>query len=161
MAANSALALRNLLHAVSSEQYPNPITATNSVTPGDPASMSSSSSSSRAADQDPGSTTIHNLKRHASLTFEGLDEDSRKRAKVIETSMEADVPQANPTLDEGADTQSATLSSESTPSSNMLDDLETELLCGCCSALIYRPVIVYPCEHYFCGRWVFPVSDNN
>lgn len=32
------------------------------------------------------------------------------------------------------------------------EDLGQELECGCCSALIYKPVVVNPCEHFFCGR---------
>ncbi len=34
----------------------------------------------------------------------------------------------------------------------LADELEQELQCGCCSALVYRPVIVSPCQHFFCGR---------
>ncbi|KAI0070394.1 hypothetical protein K474DRAFT_816152 [Panus rudis PR-1116 ss-1] len=33
----------------------------------------------------------------------------------------------------------------------LVDELEQELQCGCCSALVYRPVIVSPCQHFFCG----------
>jgi hypothetical protein len=32
--------------------------------------------------------------------------------------------------------------------------LAQELECGCCSALVYKPVIVQPCQHFFCGRYV-------
>lgn len=34
----------------------------------------------------------------------------------------------------------------------LADELEQELQCGCCSALVYRPVVVSPCQHFFCGR---------
>lgn len=27
-----------------------------------------------------------------------------------------------------------------------------ELQCGCCSGLVYKPVLVIPCQHFFCGR---------
>ena len=29
--------------------------------------------------------------------------------------------------------------------------LAAELQCGCCAALVYNPVIVNPCQHFFCG----------
>jgi len=34
----------------------------------------------------------------------------------------------------------------------LVEDLAQELQCGCCSALVYKPVMVHPCEHFFCGR---------
>lgn len=145
MAADSVLALRNILRSASPAQA--------QFTSTDPALMSSSSASSSALgpiDQDlaqlAGSSS-HNLKRPASPTFEGLEEDSRKRVKTVD---HVNVPQTNPALADA--TQAVALSTEPTPSSALLDDLEQELLCGCCSAIVYRPVIVYPCEHYFCGR---------
>ncbi|EIM86010.1 uncharacterized protein STEHIDRAFT_59109 [Stereum hirsutum FP-91666 SS1] len=115
---------------------------------------SSSSSSAAAADHDPAlatSSSSHNLKRLASPTFEGFEGDSRKRAKTNGNSVDADtdLPQTNPALANA--TQAVAVSTQPTPSSALLDDLEQELLCGCCSALLYRPVIVLPCEHYFCG----------
>ncbi|EPQ54559.1 hypothetical protein GLOTRDRAFT_77157 [Gloeophyllum trabeum ATCC 11539] len=33
----------------------------------------------------------------------------------------------------------------------IIDEMEQELQCGCCSGLVYRPVIVSPCQHFFCG----------
>ena len=36
----------------------------------------------------------------------------------------------------------------------LADELEQELQCGCCAALVYRPVVVSPCQHFFCGRFV-------
>ncbi|KNZ81289.1 E3 ubiquitin-protein ligase CHFR, partial [Termitomyces sp. J132] len=35
----------------------------------------------------------------------------------------------------------------------LADDLARELECGCCSDLVYRPVLVNPCQHFFCGRY--------
>ena len=37
----------------------------------------------------------------------------------------------------------------------LAEDLAQELQCGCCSELVYRPVVVSPCQHFFCGRCVF------
>lgn len=36
----------------------------------------------------------------------------------------------------------------------LAEDLGQELECGCCAGLIYKPVVVNPCEHFFCGRSV-------
>ncbi|KAI5123173.1 hypothetical protein M0805_000873 [Coniferiporia weirii] len=33
----------------------------------------------------------------------------------------------------------------------LAEDLAQELQCGCCSELVYKPVVVAPCEHFFCG----------
>ncbi|TDL18151.1 hypothetical protein BD410DRAFT_901052 [Rickenella mellea] len=30
-------------------------------------------------------------------------------------------------------------------------DLAQELQCGCCAELVYKPVLVSPCQHFFCG----------
>jgi E3 ubiquitin-protein ligase CHFR len=34
----------------------------------------------------------------------------------------------------------------------LADHLSRELQCGCCSELVYLPVVVNPCQHFFCGR---------
>ncbi len=34
----------------------------------------------------------------------------------------------------------------------LAEDLGQELECGCCAGLIYKPVVINPCEHFFCGR---------
>jgi E3 ubiquitin-protein ligase CHFR len=78
------------------------------------------------------------LKRRASPSFEGLEDDtSRKRLREGGN----DIP-----TDSGSDknflaTQHA-----------LANDLAQELNCGCCSELCYRPVVVSPCQHFFCGR---------
>lgn len=81
------------------------------------------------------------LKRRASSTFNDAGEgSSRKRVKDDSDNL-AD---AKPEEDEGrlrVDGQA------------LADELEQELQCGCCSALVYRPVIVSPCQHFFCGRY--------
>jgi E3 ubiquitin-protein ligase CHFR len=38
--------------------------------------------------------------------------------------------------------------------------LAEELQCGCCSELVYRPVVVSPCQHFFCGRQVFSFTNR-
>ncbi|KAI0322011.1 hypothetical protein OF83DRAFT_1050174 [Amylostereum chailletii] len=80
--------------------------------------------------------SIATLKRRASLTFEDRSDNSVKRQReaspVREPTQEAEEP--------------VVISGKA-----LADDLEEELTCGCCSALLYRPVTVYPCQHYFCG----------
>jgi hypothetical protein len=82
-------------------------------------------------------STELSLKRRASPSFEGLEEDSRKRMK------EDDDP-------EQSDTSGPITLSIMKPS--LVDELAEELQCGCCSELVYKPVIVSPCQHFFCGR---------
>jgi E3 ubiquitin-protein ligase CHFR len=86
------------------------------------------------------------LKRRASPSFEGLDDDtSRKRLK------EEDV--VNLINVESHDNILAT-------QDTLADNLAQELNCGCCSELCYRPVVVSPCQHFFCGRQVYSFKLN-
>lgn len=39
-----------------------------------------------------------------------------------------------------------------TPDSKLVEELTQELQCGCCAELVYKPVLVMPCQHFFCGR---------
>jgi E3 ubiquitin-protein ligase CHFR len=78
------------------------------------------------------------LKRPASPSFEGIEANtSRKRKK----------------MDSEIDISTDPIAQAETPSPVL--DLETELAqeleCPCCSALVYRPVVVSPCQHFFCG----------
>lgn len=79
------------------------------------------------------------LKRRASPSFEGLEDGGRKRVKE---DFVDDDRGCNEGASTGADKDSSVLA----------DELAQELQCGCCSALVYRPVIVSPCQHFFCGR---------
>lgn len=83
------------------------------------------------------SEPVPTLKRRASSTFDTEEGSSRKRLKDEEEQerVARDEPQ-QPVVDGGA----------------LADELEQELQCGCCAALVYRPVIVSPCQHFFCGR---------
>lgn len=90
--------------------------------------------------------TVAALKRSASSAFESTD-DGSSRKKLREDSMDAGevaMPISEPSVDGQA----------------LADELEQELQCGCCSALVYRPVLVHPCQHFFCGRYdarIYPV----
>lgn len=81
------------------------------------------------------------LKRRASSSFEGLEQDaSRKRLK-----------------EQRAEVSTHVISDEGTlmpQGSDFADDLAEELNCGCCSSICFRPVVVSPCQHFFCGRYV-------
>ena len=93
-----------------------------------PADMSSSCAS----------TSGTHLKRAASeSTFESDGQPMRKRLKE----------------DSGLDTHML-VEPEQSRDSKIADHLSEELQCGCCSELVYRPVLVMPCQHFFCGRSV-------
>jgi E3 ubiquitin-protein ligase CHFR len=66
------------------------------------------------------------LKRGASPSFDGPEETRRKKPKE-------DIGEAR--LVPGASLH-----------------LAQELQCDCCSELVYLPVVVSPCQHFFCGR---------
>ncbi|KAJ7189858.1 hypothetical protein GGX14DRAFT_382823 [Mycena pura] len=83
---------------------------------------------------------VQTFKRAASTSFnDSLDASlvSRKRMKEDDNQQDSDghaedvVAVAGNTL--------------------LADQLAQELQCGCCSELVYRPVIVAPCQHFFCG----------
>lgn len=91
----------------------------------------------------PSSSTNATLKRRASFSFEDVQEESsRKRLK--------DDYQDTPAVgsNSAGDAAAANIDGEA-----LVDELEQELQCACCSALVYRPVIVAPCQHFFCGRY--------
>jgi E3 ubiquitin-protein ligase CHFR len=83
-------------------------------------------------------TAINTLKRRAvSATPEDADEVSSKKTKVIhEPITESHELEITSTIDGAA----------------LATDLAQELECGCCSAVVYKPVVVMPCQHFFCGR---------
>ncbi|KAI0699101.1 hypothetical protein BC835DRAFT_1332276 [Cytidiella melzeri] len=77
------------------------------------------------------------LKRRASSTFEDFeDNSSRKRPKE--------------TMEGVNETPDAVI----IDGQALADELDQELQCGCCSALVYRPVVVSPCQHFFCGSCI-------
>ncbi|KAF8908984.1 hypothetical protein CPB84DRAFT_1813228 [Gymnopilus junonius] len=80
------------------------------------------------------SSSTSSLKRRASDSFECPDPSVRKKMKE----------------DSGLTDQSARMDSREGSSSTM-DEIAQELQCGCCAELVYRPVLVMPCQHFFCG----------
>lgn len=90
------------------------------------------------------SSTGATMKRRASSSFEDVQEEtSRKR---IKEDYEDSSPGSSSSAEESA---AANIDGKA-----LADELEQELQCACCSALVYRPVIVVPCQHFFCGRYV-------
>ena len=84
-------------------------------------------------------TAQNSLKRRASSSLENIASGS-SRKKLKETM-------SDPSSEHVTATPEAPINGEL-----FADELEQELQCGCCSALVYRPVVVYPCQHFFCGR---------
>ncbi|CAK5284071.1 unnamed protein product [Mycena citricolor] len=81
------------------------------------------------------------LKRRASASFnDTLDEVAARRKRMKEEHTPHDVEQI-----------SVPASSAKHLDCVLADELAQELQCGCCSELVYRPVTVLPCQHYFCG----------
>lgn len=77
------------------------------------------------------------LKRPPSPSFEGVDaEITRKRFKEDSSEDMAREPIASTSKHD-----------------TLVEDLAQELQCGCCAELVYRPVVVSPCQHFFCGRY--------
>ena len=77
------------------------------------------------------------LKRPPSPSFEGVgDEITRKRFKEDSSEDIAQRPVASTSKYDA-----------------FVEDLAQELQCGCCAELVYRPVVVSPCQHFFCGRY--------
>jgi len=76
------------------------------------------------------------LKRRASPSFDCVD-DNHKRMKSDKDDYNRDDFQAAVGMDRGV---------------KFADMLSEDLHCGCCSELVYRPVLVIPCQHFFCGR---------
>ena len=91
----------------------------------------------------PATDPAPSLKRRASDSFGDRDDGPTKRIRETSPGSEAEDAAGAP------EEKTVTISGAA-----LADDLEQDLMCGCCSALLYRPVVVNPCQHYFCGRWV-------
>ncbi|KZT12057.1 uncharacterized protein LAESUDRAFT_733924 [Laetiporus sulphureus 93-53] len=70
-----------------------------------------------------------------------MDEAGSKRLKGdrVEEAQRGDAPREKPQAIDGK---------------ALANELEQELQCACCSALVYRPVVVMPCQHFFCGSCI-------
>ncbi|KAJ7796160.1 hypothetical protein B0H14DRAFT_2916156 [Mycena olivaceomarginata] len=79
------------------------------------------------------------LKRRASASFTDGLEDSLSRKRMKEEHEDSAVSE------QAGDIVPSVIDSA------LADQLAQELQCGCCSELVYRPVLVSPCQHFFCG----------
>lgn len=86
-------------------------------------------------------SAVMTLKRRASPSLDPEEESSRKRLKEDR--------------DIDGQTTGESDNAQSLDQSRWAEDMAQELQCGCCSELVYRPVIVLPCQHFFCGRYGF------
>lgn len=105
------------------------------MNPADPSLIHTSLTSiPSAANISPSQSSTLSLKRRASSPLgDSAEEGSRKRLK--EDADSQDTPQYP-------------------QDSRLVQELAEELQCGCCAALVYKPVLVLPCQHFFCGRYV-------
>lgn len=94
------------------------------------------------------SHNLHGLKRRASSPPEE-DNDSSGSRKRLKGDQESN---AGPRPEDSAVALANAIKDFKT--SMDVEELAQELQCGCCSELVYRPVLVSPCQHFFCGRYV-------
>ena len=94
------------------------------------------------------------LKRPISPSLEDIQgEISRKRIKERNTNDDDGPPEGH--LEHEIDpVRQMVVSPPMSAANKLAEDLAQELQCGCCSELVYRPVVVSPCQHLFCGRYV-------
>ena len=53
-----------------------------------------------------------------------------------------------------ASTSKEVVVGDGTNAARLVEEMGMELTCGCCTEMCYNPVIVLPCQHYYCGRYV-------
>ncbi|KAL1745127.1 hypothetical protein HDZ31DRAFT_63458 [Schizophyllum fasciatum] len=87
------------------------------------------------------------LKRKASPSFDAMDDPETRTGKRRR--------EETPPTDEEAAHESA-----SARQNRLADELALDLQCGCCSDLVINPVIVLPCQHFFCGSCVVQWIKN-
>ncbi|KAJ3500691.1 hypothetical protein NLJ89_g9681 [Agrocybe chaxingu] len=94
------------------------------------------------ADALPPAQSTSSLKRRVSQSSFTCPGDSISRKRMKEASPEGD------------DKATGTESGAPDASANFVEVLAEELQCGCCSELVYNPLLVMPCQHFFCGSCV-------
>jgi hypothetical protein len=109
-------------------------------------------------DHDPDSASSTSLKRLASPEFESSSTAKRKREDGDECLEDGDEDDEMDVSGSGSDGEQARSKAKDKDAVARIDGealaehLAQELQCGCCSELVYKPVIVTPCQHFFCGR---------
>ncbi|KAJ7644008.1 hypothetical protein FB45DRAFT_896661 [Roridomyces roridus] len=90
-----------------------------------------------ALDSPPSREQQVTLKRSASTSFDDIHDQSLSRKRLKEEHDSHSEPDGNALIPAN--------------DSALAEQLAQELQCGCCSDLVYRPVLVAPCQHFFCG----------
>ncbi|KAG8933821.1 hypothetical protein FRC02_011143 [Tulasnella sp. 418] len=91
------------------------------------------------------SSALLSLKRPAEDDND-IQEQRRNKRHHTMTTEETDLSQADPQA-----VQEPILAEDARMAIKYLEAMEDELRCGCCTELLYRPVEIFPCMHYFCG----------
>jgi E3 ubiquitin-protein ligase CHFR len=81
------------------------------------------------------------------------DDDERqdnKRKRLSDEEKETETPGASTSTVQG----SAGAAMDGPDASKLVEEMGLELSCGCCTEMCYNPIIVLPCQHYYCGRCV-------
>jgi hypothetical protein len=93
---------------------------------------------------------------------EDRQETKRKRLSTDEQD-EDDQPSTSDLAAKNKDRENAVASTskaavskevvgDGTNAAKLVEEMGMELTCGCCTELCYNPIIVLPCQHYYCGR---------
>lgn len=134
-----------------------------------PASMQSTSASPSALNgshnpsqesSDPVSpaTSTRSLKRSADMLNSDDERQDNKRKRLSDDEKESETPGAS-TSTAHAPTGAAM---DGVDASKLVEEIGLELSCGCCTEMCYNPIIVLPCQHYYCGRCVhLPLSPSS
>ncbi|KAF7298869.1 RING-type domain-containing protein [Mycena indigotica] len=108
------------------------------------------------ADSDPGTVDSVPL----STNIEAPPDTLQPRAQLKRTASAASLtgaldPSRKRMKEEGSEHDSQSSAGDALTGGNiteeLVEQLTLELQCGCCSSLVYRPVLVHPCQHFFCG----------
>lgn len=73
--------------------------------------------------------------------------EDRQDTKRKRRSVEPEEPSENPV----ASTSKQEVVGDGTNAAKLVEEMGIELTCGCCTEMCYNPVIVLPCQHYYCG----------
>jgi E3 ubiquitin-protein ligase CHFR len=89
-------------------------------------------------------TSTKSLKRTADMMDDDEDRQDSKRKRISDGNEDGGP--------EASTSKTTNTAPDGTDANRLVKEIGDELLCGCCSALCYNPVLVLPCQHYYCGR---------
>ncbi|KIO18632.1 hypothetical protein M407DRAFT_31708 [Tulasnella calospora MUT 4182] len=82
------------------------------------------------------------------MSDDHIEVDEQLRVEKEETVMRVE---EQPATNAESKDQPVENAIEVAKAAKFVDDMEEELMCGCCAALLYHPVVISPCGHFFCG----------